>query len=139
MFPQRGAPVEGFVTDVAAERLLSCVSPYVFCHVSFQLKTLAAEMAAVRPLSCVNSHVVLQVALTGDVFPADVTVEVAFAVLRLAFVRLEVPRQHRLFGEDVVAYMAAVQGGARLLFGEHLIVGGGLLRLSALLGCSTVL
>lgn len=108
MFPQSGTSVERFVADVTAERLLSRVSPYMFCHVSFQFEALAAEMAAVGSFPCVNPHVVLQIALTGDVFATYVTVKVSPAFLRLAFVRLEVPRKQCFFGKDVVAYVAAV-------------------------------
>lgn len=93
---------------MTAERLLSRVGSYMFCHVSFQLKTLPTEVAAVGSLSCVYSHVVLQIALTWYVFATYVTVKVSLAVMRLAFVRLEVPCKHTFFGEYVVAYVAAV-------------------------------
>lgn len=108
MFPQRGTSVEGFVTDVTAERLLSRVGPYMFSHVSFQFETLPTKVAAVRSLSCVHPHVVLQIALTGYVFATYVTVKVSFALLGLAFMCLEVPREHSFFCEYEVAYVASV-------------------------------
>lgn len=95
-------------------------------------------MAAVGSLSRVDSHVVLQVALTGDVFATYVTVKVPFAVMWLAFVRLEVPCKHWLFGEYVVAYVASVQGGTGLLLRVLWILCRRLLWLSAFLRCSTV-
>lgn len=135
VFPQRRASVEGSVAHVAAEGLLSRVGPYVLRHVPFQLETLAAEVAAVGPLPRVHPHVVLQVALAGDLLAADVTVKVPPAVLRFAFVRLQVPREHRLFGEYQVAYVAAVQGGPHLLFALTLlrVLLARFLRLPALL------
>lgn len=80
----------------------------MFRHMSFQFKTLAAEVAAVRSLSCMYSHVVLQIALTGYMFATYVTVKVCLVVKRLAFMRLEVPCKHSFFGEYVVAYVAAI-------------------------------
>lgn len=138
VFPQGGASVEGFVTDVAAEGLLSGVSPQVFGHVALQLEALPAVMAAVGPLPGVDPHVVLQVALAGDVLATDVTVEVALAVFGFALVHLEVPRQHDLFGEDVVADVAAVQRGGGLFLRQFGIFWRGLLGACALLRCSAV-
>lgn len=142
VFPQRGTPVEGPVAHVTAEGLLARVGPYVLRHVPLQFETLAAEVAAVGPLARVHPHVVLQVALAGDLLAAYVTVKVAPVLRRLALVRLQVPRQHGLLGEDQVAYVAPVQGGPHHLLGLLRVLLGRLLRLSALLlllGCSAVL
>lgn len=141
MFPQRGTPVEGPVAHVTAEGLLARVGPYVLRHVPLQFETLAAEVAAVGPLARVHPHVVLQVALAGDLLAAYVTVKVAPVLRRLALVRLQVPRQHGLLGEDQVAYVAPVQGGPHHLLRLLRVLLGRLLRLSALLlllGCSAV-
>lgn len=141
VFPQRGTPVEGPVAHVTAERLLARVGPYVLRHVPLEFETLAAEVAAVGPLARVHPHVVLQVALAGDLLAAYVTVKIAPILRRLALVRLQVPRQHGLLGEDQVAYVAPVQGGPHHLLRLLRVLLGRLLRLSALLlfSCSAVL
>lgn len=142
VLPQCGAPVEGPVAHVTAEGLLARVGPYVLRHVALQFETLAAEVAAVGSLARVHTHVVLQVALAGDLLATYVTVKVAAVLRRLALVRFQVPRQHRLLGEDQVAYVAPVQGGPHHLLRLLRVLLGRLLRLSALfllLGCSAVL
>lgn len=133
VLPQRGAAVEGPVAHVAAEGLLARVRPDVLRDVALELEALAAEVAAVGPLARVHAHVVLQVALARDLLATYVAVKVAAVLRRLALVRLQVPRQHRLLGEDQVADVAPVQCGPHHLLRLLRVLLGRLLRLSPLL------